>query len=36
MNKLQSDEALTRVTLDASRRNIPIELVPRQKVNSLE
>lgn len=36
MNKLQSDEALTRVSLDASRRNIPIELVPREKVNSLE
>lgn len=36
MNKLQSDEALTRVTLDASRRNIPIELVPRDRVNSLE
>lgn len=36
MNKLQSDEALTRVTLDASRRNIPIEIVPREKVNSLE
>ncbi|MGQ3384081.1 aminoacyl-tRNA deacylase [Glutamicibacter sp. TV12E] len=36
MNKLQSDEALTRVTLDASRRNIPIELVPRDKVKSLE
>lgn len=36
MNKLQSDEALTRVTLDASRRNIPIEIVPRDKVRSLE
>lgn len=36
MNKLQSDEALTRVTLDASRRNIPIELVPHDKVKSLE
>lgn len=35
MNKLQSDEALTRVTLDASRRSIPIEIVPREKVNSL-
>lgn len=36
MNKLQSDEALTRVTLDASRRNIPIEIVPRDKGRSLE
>lgn len=36
MNKLQSDEALTRVTLDASRRNVPIEIVPREKVSSLE
>lgn len=36
MNKLQSDEALTRVSLDASRRNIPIEIVPRDKVRSLE
>ena len=36
MSELQDSEALTRVMLDATRRNIPIEVVPRAKANSLE
>ncbi|WP_313813720.1 YbaK/EbsC family protein [Glutamicibacter sp.] len=36
MSEQQDSEALTRVMLDASKRSVPIEIVPRAKVNSLE
>lgn len=36
MNQSKVNEALTRVSLDASRRDIPIEIVPRDEATSLE
>lgn len=36
MNQSKVNEALTRVSLDASRRDIPIEIVPREAATSLE
>lgn len=35
MTQFQDSEALTRVALDADRRGIPIEIVERDKANSL-
>lgn len=36
MNQSKVNEALTRVSLDASRRNIAIEIIPRDSATSLE
>ncbi|MGO2052677.1 aminoacyl-tRNA deacylase [Glutamicibacter sp. 287] len=36
MNQSKVNEALTRVSLDASRRDISIEIVPREAASSLE